>query len=288
MRRAVIDIGTNTVKLLVADVTERVVTPVFTAVRTTRLGEGLQHRGHLTAAAITRTVAAVEEFVAVATRQGAPTVRALTTSAARSAANGAEFLAAVQRQGRVTVEVLSGQREAELIFAGITSDPAWNNRPLLGLDVGGGSAEWMQGVNGNLEHWRSLPLGSVRLTETWGDNFASVAGQLRRELPTALRDFRATGRSVVATGGGITTLARMTHNQVDHVTFRLEELRAWGERLSAMPLADRKKVPGLPPERADIIVAATAIYVVTLEIVDAPSLTVSSRSLRYGAVLEPH
>ncbi len=285
MRRAVIDIGTNTVKLFVADVRDGNVLPVFATDKTTRLGEGLHQCGKLSPAAIGRTVATISDYIRDAGKQGAAEIITLSTAAARDALNGDEFLQAVRQQCRQEVAIITGQREAELIFRGIASDPAFTGQALLGLDVGGGSAEFTQGKDGKLESWVCLPVGAVRLTEMLGDNFTKVCAHLRRELPAKLAGFNAGNRKMVATGGGITTLARMAHNPTDHARFTLAELRSWGERLSALPLVERKKVPGLPPERADIIVAGGAVYVVAMEILGAKTLTVSVRNLRYGALL---
>jgi exopolyphosphatase/guanosine-5'-triphosphate,3'-diphosphate pyrophosphatase len=281
MRRAVIDIGTNTVKLLVADVDTGQTVPVLEADATTRLGETASHSDKLSAPAIRRTIAAVSAFVEQAGRLDATGIIALATSAVRDAVNAGEFLAACP----LPVEVLTGEREAELIFRGVSSDPAWASESLLVLDVGGGSAELIQGAAGKIERAISLPVGAVRLTEAIGDNFAAVAEHLRRVLPGRLANFNVTGRLMIGTGGGITTLARMARGQADHARLKLDELRSWAGRLSAMPLAKRKQVPGLPPERADIIVAGGAVFVVAMELLGASELTVSARNLRYGALL---
>ncbi len=281
MRRAVIDIGTNTVKLLVADVQDGQVRPVFATDTTTRLGEGLATSHRLSPAAITRTVHAVAELLAEARRRGTAEVLALTTAAAREAVNRDEFLAAVRDRCGLAVEIVTGEREAALIFRGVCSDPAFAGKPLLVLDVGGGSGELVQGKDGRMEKWVSLPVGAVRLTESVGDDFARVSEYLRRELPGRFAGFSAAGRQMVGTGGGIVTLGKIAAK----MTLTLDEVRAWAERLSAMSLAERKRVPGLPPERADIIVAGGAVFVVAMELLGASKLTVSTRSLRYGALV---
>ena len=163
MRRAVIDIGTNTVKLLVADVDGGTVTPVHHLDDTTRLGEGIVAlRKHserslpssptaatgtvaprLSPAAMARTVVAIDRYAAEARRRGAGDVIALTTSATRNAGNAAEFLDAVRRQTGLAVQVISGEREAALIFRGAASDPAWAGQRLL---AAARSGFWGRGV----------------------------------------------------------------------------------------------------------------------------------------------
>ena len=285
MRRAVIDIGTNTVKLLVADVQSGKVMPVVSKDQTTRLGEGVNESKHLSRIAIARTVEAIDHFIADAREFGAPEIIALTTSAARDAANCDEFLRTVRSKCGLDVQVISCEREAELIFRGVSSDPGWSSQPILVLDVGGGSAEFIQGERGNIERFQSLPLGAVRLTEQYGEDFAGLVGFLRETLHKSLAVYSVQNRRMIGTGGTITTLARIERGTVDRVSISQEELRALVARLNSLPLAERKKVPGLPPERADIIVAGGAVFLVAMELLGAFELTVSVRNLRYGALL---
>jgi exopolyphosphatase/guanosine-5'-triphosphate,3'-diphosphate pyrophosphatase len=286
MRRAVIDIGTNTVKLLVADVSERQMVPVATKDRTTRLGEGVDDSKRLLPAAMARTVRAIQDFLAEARALGATDCVAVATSAARDAANRDEFLGQVRHVCGLDVELISGGREAELIFRGVSSDPEWSGAPILVVDVGGGSAEFIQGVGGKMELFQSLPLGALRLTEKFGEGrFAELCEHLRATLTPALAGYSASRCRLIGTGGTITTLARIECGAVDHATISREKLEALLERLEAMPLAERKKVPGLPPERADIIVAGGVVLLMAMEVLEASELTVSVRNLRYGALV---
>jgi len=312
MRRAVIDIGTNTVKLLVAEVRDGLVFPIVSKDQTTRLGEGVAATRQLSAAAIARTVAVINGYVADAREHAVDSISAITTSAARDARNRQEFLAAVRQQCGIDVAVLSGQQEAELIFYGVASDPRWSTRQLVVLDIGGGSAEIILGQGGKLKKWASLPLGAVRLTEQFRDrSFAELATHLRTTLRTALADFVDPDCQFVATGGATTTLARIitvgrvtshgvleslptapaevsgptTGTAVDHASLTFEEVSGLVAHLNAMTLAERRQVPGLPPDRADIIVAGGAVLLFAMEALGAQALTVSTRNLRYGALL---
>ena len=286
MRRAVIDIGTNTVKLLVADIHDGQVSPVVSKDQTTRLGEGVAATRQLSPAAIARTVAAITGYVADARELSVDGLTAFTTSAARDAGNQQEFLDAVSRQCGLVVEVLTGQREAELIFRGVTSDPTWATHRLLVLDIGGGSAEVIQGQGSNLEKWASLPLGAVRLTEQFRErSFAELAEHLRTTLRADLAGYAMDRRQFIATGGATTTLGRMATGKADHAGLTFEEVSGLVAHLNALTLAERRQVPGLPPDRADIIVAGGAVLMFAMEALDAPVLTVSTRNLRYGALL---
>ena len=282
MRRAVIDIGTNTVKLLVADVRDRQIFPVVSKDTTTRLGEGVDETRRLSRAAIARTAQVIADYVADAREHGAIEILAFTTSAARDAENRREFLDAVHTKAGISVETITGEREAEMIFRGVTSDPVFAIDRLLVMDIGGGSAEFILGQAGQVVHLKSLPLGAVRLTERFLE-FADLAEFLRTTFHRELTGF--SGARLVATGGTNTTLVRMLKGKVDHATFTLDEVRSLVMKLNAMSLAERRQVPGLPPERADIIVAGGAVVLFAMEVLSVYELTVSARNLRYGALL---
>ncbi len=287
MRRAVIDIGTNTVKLLVAEVEDGQVTPVVSKDQMTRLGEGVNLTKHLSRVAMTRTIEAISHFAADTKDLGVADIIALTTSATRDADNGREFLDAVRSSCGLDVQVISGEREAELIFRGVCSDPMWSKQRILVMDVGGGSVEFILGTAGKIERCRSLPLGAVRLTEQFHDaDFAGMAEFVRGELHQALAEFRANGWKMVGTGGTGVTLAKMGHGKADHITISQQEMRVVVTSLNAMSLEERKQVPGLPPDRADIIVAGAAVYLFAMESLRAAELTTSVRNLRYGALME--
>lgn len=288
MRRAVIDIGTNTVKLLVADVLpDGVVTPVVSKDKTTRLGEGVNASHRLLVAAIERTAQTIAEYVADAREHGVQEIFAFTTSAARDAENRDDFLRAVRERCGLEVQVITGQREAELIFRGVSSDPAWNRTPLLVLDIGGGSAEFIQGVGGKIDRWLSLPLGAVRLTEKFqGQDFKEVAEYVRTTLHRELAGFSFANRQLIATGGTNTALVRVAKGKVDHAVLTFEDVSGLVARLNAMTLEERRQVPGLPPDRADIIVAGAAVLLFAMETLGALELTVSTRNLRFGALVE--
>lgn len=285
MRRAVIDIGTNTVKLLVADVQDGKLLPVVSKDQTTRLGEGVHESKRLSRIAVTRTVEAIEHFVADAKELGAQEIIALTTSAARDAANRDEFLGVVRSRCRLDVQMISGEREAELVFRGASSDPEWTNEPILVVDVGGGSAEFILGARGEIERLQSVPLGAVRLTEQFGEDFGALLDFVRATLYPSLDGFDVRNRKMIGTGGTIVTLARIERKAVDRVTLSQERVRVVVARLNALSLAERRHVPGLPPERADIIVAGSAVFLVAMELLRAAELTVSVRGLRHGALL---
>jgi len=286
MRRAVIDIGTNTVKLLVADVQQEQAVPCLARDKVTRLGEGVNESRQLVPAAIARTIQVVSEFQAEAKALGATDTVVLTTSACRDAANRDAFFDGVRQICGLDVKLISGDREAELIFRGVCSDPGWSASPILVMDVGGGSAEFIQGHGGKMDVFHSLPLGALRLTEKFGEGrFTELNEHLRATLRHELASYDLHGRRMIGTGGTITTLARIEGRKIDHAKISRGKLLELVQRLEAMPLAQRKKVPGLPPDRADIIVAGGAVFLAAMGVLGANEITVSIRNLRHGALL---
>lgn len=307
-RRAIIDVGTNSVKLLVADLDGDVVRPVHEDSDQTRLGRGFYENHTLQAEAIRQTAAAVHAFVATAARFGVSRPRVIATSAARDATNQTELLAALRGAAGIAVEIISGDQEAEWVFRGVATDPALHDRPLLILDVGGGSTEIILGERGHYSFRQSFALGSVRLLEKlrpsdppsladlagcrgWLKEFfnreigpaleSSVGGPLRRDL------------RLVGTGGTTTILARMEKQMRDFDRSLIEATVLPRARvldvmvsLWSQSLAQRRTLVGLPPSRADVILMGVAIFEAVMEHFDLEELRVSTRGLRYGALLD--
>src|SRR6266700_2474482 len=164
-RRAVIDVGTNSIKLLVADVSGHDVRPVCEDSKQTRLGQAFYETPRLQPAAIASTAKAVAHFADLARKHQAASIRVIATSAARDALNPEALTEAIQTASGLKVEIITGDLEADWVFQGVTSDPCLAEAPLLLLDVGGGSAEFIVGQGEHKHFRRSFPLGSVRLLE---------------------------------------------------------------------------------------------------------------------------
>lgn len=299
------DVGTNSVKVLVADVGEDGVHPIWEKSRQTRLGSNLYATGLLSTESMAATHAAVAEFAVAARARGALSLRIIATSAAREARNASELVQLLADASGVTPEVISGEQEARWAFEGVTSRPGLRELPLLVIDVGGGSTEFVLGRAGHLSYQRSFSLGSVRLLETLapGDHPGDVGLRrcrtwlrefLSREvLPTlqpALTQVRPA--QVIGVGGTTAILAMIRHEQADFhreliesTVFSTEHLEEMIRELWNLPLAERQRIPGLPPERADVILTGAAIYCGILEGIAFPELRISTRSLRYGALL---
>ena len=178
VRRAVIDVGTNSVKLLVANVEGTEVRPVWEESRQTRLGQGLYKMQRLQPGPIAKTAAAAAEFAARAGDHEAASIQVIATSAAREAHNSQELTAAIERSCGLRVEIISGEQEADWVFQGVTTNPALAGVPLMLLDVGGGSTQFIVGQGAHQHFRQSFPLGTVRLLERFPPGDPPTAQEL--------------------------------------------------------------------------------------------------------------
>ncbi|TEB08380.1 Exopolyphosphatase [Pelotomaculum schinkii] len=286
-RVGAIDIGTNSTRLLVAEESDGHLRTVATNLAITRLGEGIGS-GELLPPAMARTTDAVAGFFHEAVRLGAETVVAVATSAVRDAANRADFLELVKKKTGLQIRVLSGTEEASYSYLGVVSGLPIEQRSTAVLDVGGGSTElsWMepQGLN-----TVSVNMGSVRLTLS-GLSPAEVAAAFHPHLNRA----RQAGAAVlVGVGGTVTTLAAIQQElaiydpeRVHGFSLSILDVTGILERLAGMELAERKKVAGLQPGRADVIVAGVTIVKVVMEGLGVDRLTVSEWDLLHSLILE--
>jgi exopolyphosphatase/guanosine-5'-triphosphate,3'-diphosphate pyrophosphatase len=309
MRRAVIDIGTNSVKLLVADVADEHVGPVEECAEQTRLGRGFYETRFLQRDPLQATAQAVARFAAQAARLGAQSVRVFATSAARDARNSDELLRAVHAASDLHVEIISGEQEAEWAFRGVTTDPQLARQPLLLLDVGGGSTEFILGQGEHKHYRQSFPLGVVRLMEAiphsdppkpaelaatrdWLRDF--LHREVASQLELALARERSQGRLLlVGTGGSASVLAGMEtglskfdRRRIEDTRLSLARVSHWVEHLWRLPLAARRELPGLPPPRADVMLTGAVIYEMVMRELRFAELRVTTRGLRFAAVME--
>jgi exopolyphosphatase/guanosine-5'-triphosphate,3'-diphosphate pyrophosphatase len=293
--RAIIDIGTNTVLMLLArrDATGRVVVH-DDLVRMTRLGQGAAASGRLHPEAIERTLAALREYRALADAQGAE-IEAVATEGLRMVANPEAFLEpAAQALGR-PVRLISGDEEAELSFRSVAQETADEGAPLHVLDIGGGSTELVVGRGGVVVDRRSHPVGSVRLTERCihGDppTAAEVEAVARAARAALAEQLVAPRPELHGLAGTVTTVAALLlelpaydRYAVDGSRFSVAQVVELRDRLAALTLAERVALPQLPPGRADVIVAGTTILVEALRHCGAQTLVVRDRGLRYALV----
>ncbi len=295
-------------KLLVAEVSGHRVLPLLERSEQTRLGQGFYEAHRLQSGAIVQTARAVAGFASLARQWPVNSLRVIGTSAARDAVNKDELALAIEQASGLTLEIISGDQEADWVFRGVATDPKLLGRKLLILDVGGGSTEFILGEGGHHLFRQSFPVGSLRLLERLRPHDppapADLAGCRRwlkdyfeAEIIPVLTAFLEAGNNpatqLVGTGGTVTILARMEGRMEEFDRERIEGMRlsrqqvlAEMARLWSLSLSERKKIVGLPPNRADVILTGVAIYEAVLEHCHFTELYVSTRGLRFGAALE--
>jgi exopolyphosphatase/guanosine-5'-triphosphate,3'-diphosphate pyrophosphatase len=308
-RFAAIDVGTNTVLLLVAERgADGTFAPLAERAEITRLGRGVAASGRLDPAAIAETSAAIGRFAAEARALGAREIACVATSAARDAANGGELFDAVRAAAGLVPEVIGGDEEARLVWASAWRDfgvPGAAGAPaaaLAVLDVGGGSTELTFGDGPAPRGRTSLQLGAVRLTEwvvTTDPVSPAERERLRREAAAAFAALpagfgaRTPGARFVGVAGTVTTLAAVVQRlatydaeRVHGSTLSAAEIAALLDRLAALTTAERAALPGMEPKRADVIVAGCAIVLEGLRATGFDRLTVSDRGVRWGLLYD--
>jgi exopolyphosphatase/guanosine-5'-triphosphate,3'-diphosphate pyrophosphatase len=299
VRFAVIDVGTNSVKLHVG---ERRAGSVWQTVvdraEVTRLGEGLQDTGALQAAPLRRTADAVVEMVGESRREGAAEIAAVATAGMRLASNSAELIDVVRERCGVGIEVIPGEEEARLAYLAATSELEVSRDSLVVFDTGGGSTEFTFGRAGRVEERFSLDVGAARYTERFGldcvvsdEDLAQALEAISDDL--AQLDGRQRPAALVGMGGALTNLAAVRHglpsydSEVVHGTvLDRAEVNRQIDLYRTRSAEQRREIVGLQPARAEVILAGACIVRTVLEKLQCDELTVSDRGLRHGLLVE--
>jgi exopolyphosphatase / guanosine-5'-triphosphate,3'-diphosphate pyrophosphatase len=298
MRIAVVDIGTNSTRLLVAEVGGGELRELARESVVTRLGEGVDATGRLGDEPQARVFAALDSFVPAI--EDAAVRTAVMTSAVRDAANGAEFAAAVRDRYGLEAATLSGDEEARLTALGATATRS-GTEPVVVIDIGGGSTELVVGAGAELLFHVSTQVGVVRHSERYlhtdppqPDELAALAEDARGVFAGAVpADVRSRPVVGIGVGGTATQLAAIDLALVEHdrdrieghavSVERLEELR---DRLAALPLAERREVTGLDPARAPTIVAGAVVLREVLGAFALGGFEASERDILWGVALD--
>jgi len=307
MLSASIDIGSNTLRLLVGRIRDNRIEHVFSDRRITRLAEGIEQTGCLRDENIEVSINVLREFSFHISRYGVKNVRAVATSALREASNSDEFIQKVSAETGIMIEVISGKKEAELILQGILlSFPhslLITHRSSLIIDIGGGSTEWILCRGLNPVDMGSMPLGVIKLYKNFikTDPIAETdVIALNREICLSLGALeKRTGQYIdrktgfIGTAGTFTTLASIDLGQDTYVREKIHlhriplmRLRAISNRLLALPLQERRKVRGLEPQRADLIIPGIQFTINLMEFFHFDELLVSDYGLLEGALIE--
>ena len=301
MKKAVVDVGTNAVKFLVAgkgsDGSLRI---AVDAMEVARLGERLSDTGRIVPEALERNVRAVAAFVGEARSLGVASPVIVGTMALRAASNAADFVARVKALTGIDLRVLDGVEEARLSWsAAISAAPACSGEVAV-FDTGGGSTELICGGNPDALHRLSLPIGAVHIMERFFTDDPVRTGAVDdalAEIRTGLKEGGAgclrRADAAIGVGGAVTTLAsvkgRMKVYDPDVVhgsILTLQDVRGMIERFSSMTLEERCAVVGLHPKRADVILAGACVILALLEQLGVSFCAVSDRGLRHALIEE--
>ena len=296
---AAVDIGSNSVRLKIARLIGHRLHEIHEDREVTRLGEWVFRTGLLSPDAMALTVKVLRRFHRAVQNAGADVVRVVGTSALRDARNSRAFLEWVRSATGWRLEIISGLEEARLIHLGLVSSLRVAASPMLMMDLGGGSCELTISNQGHIRETVSLPLGAVRLTNEFFRHDPPRKTELRRMRSFAAREIsriatriaRARPKLVLATSGTAASLATVCHGLYKTrgtraTTVSKVQLRQITKRLARLPIEDRKKLSGVGPKRAEIIVAGAAVYSELLERCQLPGFRYSPLGLRDGLLAQ--
>src|ERR671914_633475 len=299
-RLAAIDVGTNTIRLTVAEVQEDDTYRILDEEREmVRLGENLDRTGRLSPAAIERALAAIGKMKAIADGFKISGIRAIATSAVREAANGRSFIREVSRQHKVRIDVISGDEEAQLAFRTAARHFDFQGRSTAVVDIGGGSVEVILSAGTAIDHVYSLPLGAVRVTDRLmrsdplrPKHWMQMKEEIDRGIKSILRQPHHRAEIMIGSGGTFTSLAHMSkfqregrHGSVQGYVLTPAEVIQLLRRLREAPLETRRQIPGLSADRADIIVAGAAVISRLVRGLGSQQIMVNERGIRDGLLL---
>lgn len=302
---AVIDVGTNTLILLIARVKGKQIEVLHDEAVVTRLGQGLTENHFFLSDAMKRSRETICAFKKTCDAKKVKKIYAVGTAACRIAANTQVFIDSVKEACGIVIKVITGDEEAELSFKAVLKDFSQKDKKIIAVDIGGGSTEIITGpVNAKKlspETAISLPLGSVRLTEQFVTNdpipeeqFKRLHTSIRNDLADELDDFYSEPIDpkkyvLVATAGTATTLAALDRKvkkydptKIHGKPLKQANLEAIIQQLIPLKVQDRQKLPGMEPLRADVILAGALLLLEILKFFKKDEAIISDRGLRYG------
>lgn len=296
---AAVDIGSNSVRLKISRLSGRRLIEIHEDRQVTRLGESVFRTGFLSPGAIADTVKTLRRFHRAVQHEAADTVRVVATSALRDARNSRAFLEWVHSTTGWKVEIISGLEEARLIHLGLVSNLRVSSATTLMVDLGGGSCELTISSQGHIRDTVSVPLGAVRLTNEFLHHDPPRKAELRRLHGFVEREIgriagriaKARPKTVIATSGTAASLAEVCHGLYKSKGLRPSlvpraQMRRIAKMLSRLPVAERKKLSGVGPRRAEIVIAGAVVYAELLERCQLSGFRYSPLGLRDGLLAQ--
>ena len=299
---ASIDIGSNTVRLLILESTGNAEFNLLVSKRNiTRLGEGMDTQGKLAINRMEATLQVLEAFRQICLENGDPPLFAVATSAVREASNGHEFVRRAKKETGINIKIITWEEEARLTLEGVFWKIPDNNRKVITLDIGGGSTEFILSQGKEISGFCSTSLGVVRLTDRFisrhpidEKEFLSLKNHLENELQAVKKKLSAfRPELLIGTAGTVTTLSALKNNiypydpeKIQASVFSRKDAESILEDLKRKSLSERLAMKPLEPGREDLIIAGTVIVLETMSAFDCETLTVSEYSLREGIILK--
>ena len=299
MRVAVVDIGTNSTRLLIGDVEGTGVTQVERCTTVTNMGRGVDHSGMICTDAVDDVCAVIADYKARYEEMGAERVMAIATSAVRDAVNGDAFIAELRERFALDARLLTGEEEANLIYVGATAHRRAEGATLV-FDIGGGSTELIVGSGAQVDFHTSLQAGTIRQSERHlttdppdPHELEDLAADIRNQIDRAIAaEPQARVARAIAVAGTPTSLAAIDQElepydpgRVHGYRLGMQQIQRMLSRLSSLPLAERLRVPGLHPGRAPTIVAGTVILVQVMRAFKIKEIEVSELDILHGSAL---
>jgi exopolyphosphatase/guanosine-5'-triphosphate,3'-diphosphate pyrophosphatase len=287
---AVIDIGTNSIRMLLAEVKDGEIKNSTKVLEMTRIGKGVNKTKRLSDDAMDRSIDALRKFKDLAIDYGASEIKAIATSAVRDALNKDEFITRVKEELGMEIDVISGEKEAELGFAGVIYGNMSKSQDILVIDIGGGSTEFIIGVGNEIKYRTSIDVGAVRMTDKHistdpisDDEFNNLAQDIEkilRDVIVKIKEYNI--EEVFGIGGTVTTLAAIDQNldmydrnKVHNYKLKTYEIEDMIDRFKSLNNDARKKIRGLQPKRADIILAGSIILYEILKALGVEQIIIS-------------
>ncbi len=296
-----IDIGSNSIRLLIASVENGRIVNCFKELEMARIGMYVGKTRKLSEEAIKRNIQALDKLISIAEKEGITKMPIIATSAVRDAENREDFIKSVKKELGRSIEVVTGKREAELGFSGVIGCFNKKDENILVVDVGGGSTEFIFGNASGIEYIVSLDIGCVRLTDDFDTKDNITESQMQKmvqaidqtlcETVNQLKKFQID--RVIGIGGTITTLACVVQEleiydskQIHNFDLCHEQVTSCLKQFFEKNLKERKQIVGMYPKRADVITAGTAILERILTLLDKDAIRVSEYDNLEGLILE--
>jgi len=295
---ASIDIGSNTLLLLITQASGATLSAVVDECDFGRLGQGLAHTGRLDPESVRRSLKVVRRYREIMDEHELEGVACVGTQALREASNREDFATPAQEILGCPIEIIKGDREAQLVSTAILRDfPARCQGEVLCVDVGGASTEFIHLRAGELAHVKSIPIGAVRLSESFLHADPASGDEIRtlyEAIDKALEQIDLPPKAqIIGSAGTATSIASISLKLEKYQAKRIHglslpqgEVRTIASALLSMSVAQKRALPGLEPKRADIVAAGVAIYDRVLRAAHAKALTVSDRGVRWGLAYE--